>query len=110
MKKLEDYEGYWDLHLKLPMKLVKKLDRFCEQYRRDSRAEGIRSLLDIALLCVDNWQKIQSPEIVEELHRQFKEGSIVDDIQKMDRKQFEILYSVFQTEHKTRYGKQESLI
>lgn len=93
------------------MNIVKKIDRFCEQYRRDSRNEGIRSLLDISLLCVENWQKIQNPEILDELHRQFNEGKIVDDIQKMDRKQFETLYSIFHTERKARgYSKQEPLL
>jgi hypothetical protein len=107
----QDYEGSWECHLRIPMNIVKKLDRFCEQYRRNSRNEGIRSLLDISLLCVENWQKIQNPELVDELHRQFQEGTIVDDIQKMDRKQFEVLYSIFNDERKSRgYSKQESLV
>ncbi len=109
MKPDSEYEGYWDMHLKIPIRFLKKIDRFCEQYRRESRAEGIRSLIDIALLCVDNWQKIKNPEIVDEMHKQFEEGTIVDDIQKMDRKQFDILFSIFTTEHKTRYGKQGTL-
>lgn len=106
---MKSYEATKDIHITLPLDMIIKIDEFCIRYRRDNKSSVIKDLLNIGLLCMDNWQKIGKPDVLKDLHNQFEEGTIVDNIMKMDRKQFDVLYSIFTTEHKARYGRQEGL-
>src|SRR5438128_1897129 len=106
---MRNFEPTSDIHIKLPLDMIIKIEEFCRRYHRENRSSVIKDLLNMGLLCVDNWQKIGKPDVLNELHRQFEEGTIVDDIMKMDSKQFDVLHSIFTTEHKTRYGKQGTL-
>src|SRR5215218_9187701 len=94
-----------DLHVRIPIPLDQKIISYCNNLRKRSKAEGIKELLEIALVTVENWTLIKKdPSRIEELHKQMKEGELVDSIQSMDQRDFEIMFDIFKTEHKARYG------
>ena len=94
-----------DLHVRIPIPLDQKIVSYCSTLRKRSKAEGIKELLEIALFTVENWTLLKKdPNRIEELHKQFKEGELVDSIQSMDQRDFEIMFDIFKTEHKARYG------
>jgi len=102
MKK-RDYEGHQDVHINIPVGLLKRIDEFCEKYHKNYRTDGLRNLVEVGLVCIENWDKMKSrPDVIEELYRQLEEGTLVDEIQKMDNKQFKILHSIFETENMAR--------
>jgi len=110
MVQMRKYEATRDIHFTISLDQLIEIDKFCDSHYKSSRNEGIRKLIEVGLTCINNWSKITNPEVLDQLHSQFEEGTIVDDIQKMQPKQFDVLYSIFTTEHKVRYGKQETLL
>jgi hypothetical protein len=94
-----------DLHVRIPIPLDQKIVSYCNTLRKRSKAEGIKELLEIALVTVENWTLIRKdPNRIEELHKQFREGELVDTIQNMDHREFEIMFDIFKTEQKARNG------
>jgi hypothetical protein len=94
-----------DLHVRIPIPLDQKIVSYCNNLRKRSKAEGIKELLEIALVTVENWTQIKKdPNRIEEIYKQFKEGELVDSIQNMDQREFEIMFDIFKTEHKARNG------
>ena len=101
-----------DLHVRIPIPLDQKIVSYCSTLRKRSKAEGVKELLEIALVIVENWTLLKKdPNRIEELHKQFKEGELVDSIQRMSHRDFEIMFDIFKTEHKARYdSKSNNLI
>ena len=94
-----------DLHVRIPIPLDQKIVSYCSNLRKRSKAEGIKELLEIALVTVENWTLIKKdPNRIEEIYKQFREGDLVDSIQNMDQREFEIMFDIFKIEHKARYG------
>ena len=94
-----------DLHVRIPIPLNQKIVSYCNNLRKRNKAEGIKELLEIALVTVENWTLIKKdPNRIEELQNQFREGELVDSIQSMDQREFEIMFDIFKTEYKARYG------
>jgi hypothetical protein len=87
------------------MELDKKIDTYCNTLQKKTKTEGVKELLKIGLFTFENWTQIQKePHKLEELHKQLKEGNLVDFIQNMEHRDFEIMFDIFKTEHKARYG------
>lgn len=98
-----------DLHVRIPISLDQRIVSYCNTLRKKNKAEGIKELLEIALFTVENWTLIKKdPNRIEELYKQFKEGELVDSIQSMNQRDFEIMFDIFKTEHKARYGYKSS--
>jgi hypothetical protein len=94
-----------DLHVRIPIPLDQRIVSYCNKLRKRNKAEGIKELLEIALVFVENWTLLKKdPNKIEELHAQFKEGELVDSIQNMDQRDFKIMFDIFKTEQKARYG------
>src|SRR5688500_15328160 len=92
-----------DLHVRIPIPLDQKIESYCNTLGKRTKAEGIKELLKIALFTVENWTLIKKePHKLEELHKQLKEGELVDYIQNMDLRELEIIFDIFKTEHKAR--------
>ena len=101
-----------DLHVRIPIPLDQRIISYCNTLGKRNKAEGVKELLDVGLFTFENWTLIKKdPNRIEELHKQMKEGELVDSIQNMDQRDFEIMFKIFKTEHKARYGsKSNSLI
>ena len=101
-----------DLHVRIPIPVDQKIVSYCNVLKKRTKAEGIKELLEIGLFTFENWTLIKKePHRLEELHNQMKEGTLVDFIQKMEHRDFEIMFDIFKTEHKARYGsKSKALI
>ena len=94
-----------DLHVRIPIPLDQRIESYCNTLRKRSKAEGIKELIEIALVTVENWTLIKKdPNRIEEIHKQFSEGELVDSIQNMDQRDFKIIFDIFKTENKARYG------
>ena len=100
-----------DLHVRIPIPLDQKIVSYCNNLRKRNKAEGIKELLEIALVTVENWTLIKKdPNLIEELHKQFKEEKLVDSIQSMDQREFEIILDIFKIEYKARYGSKSNAL
>ena len=94
-----------DLHVRISIPLDQKIEVYCNTLRKRTKSEGIKELLEIGLFTFENWTLIKKePHRLEELHNQLKEGELVDYIQNMEHRDFEIMYDIFKNEHKARYG------
>jgi metal-responsive CopG/Arc/MetJ family transcriptional regulator len=95
-----------DIHSLLPIDLVEKIERYCERYHKANRSEGIRELIEVGLLISERRSEIEEkrkhPELLEEIHNQLIEGGLVDFVQRMNAKDFNIISSIFETEKKAR--------
>ena len=70
-----------------------------------NRNEGIRELLELGLSIVEQWSKIRKdPTLVDALYEQFREGDLVDSIQTMNQRDFEVMFKIFETERMARFG------
>jgi hypothetical protein len=94
-----------DIHIRIPIELDQKIDTYCNALRKKTKTEGVKELLKIGLFTFENWTHIKNdPNKLEELHKQMQEGNLVDYIQNMKHRDFEIMFEIFKTEHKARYG------
>ena len=94
-----------DIHIRIPIDLDQKIDTYCNTLRKKTKTEGVKELLKIGLFTFENWTLMKKePHRLEELHKQLKEGELVDFIQNMEHRDFEIMFDIFKTEHKARYG------
>lgn len=94
-----------DLHVRIPIPLDQRIVSYCNTLRKRNKAQGVKELIDIGLFTFENWTQIKKePNRIEELHKQLKEGELVDSIQTMDQRDFEIIYDIFKIEYKARYG------
>ena len=94
-----------DLHVRIPIPLDQRIVSYCNTLRKRNKAEGIKELLEIGLFTFENWTRIkEEPNRLEELHKQLKEGELVDSIQSMDLREFELMFDIFKTEQKARNG------
>jgi len=101
----KEYVGKHDLHLPLPIQLLKRIDDFAETFNQATRTIAIIQLLEIGLSIAYNLGKINNPEIVDQLSVKFKEGQLVDWISELDHKQLETVYSILKTEYDERLNK-----
>lgn len=90
---------------KIPYALLIKIDNYVKQARKHSRTEAINELLELALFLAENMKRIQDPQLMTEIHSQLKEGGLVDFVQTLTPKDFEVIHSIFQTEWKSRFKK-----
>ena len=90
---------------KIPYSLLIKIDHYVGHARKHSRTEAINELLELALFIAENMKRIQDPELMSEIHSQLKEGGLVDYVQKLTPKDFEVIHSIFEVEHKSRFRK-----
>jgi metal-responsive CopG/Arc/MetJ family transcriptional regulator len=94
-----------DMHVRIPLSLMEKIEAFCKTMNKRNRNEGVRDLLKVALIFHENALLIQkNPNRIEEIHNQLKEGELVDSIQKIQGKDFHILYDIVVSEYKARFG------
>jgi hypothetical protein len=99
------YVGKHDLHLPLPIELLKRIDEFATTFNQSTRTIAIIQLLEIGLSIAYNLGKINNPEIVDQLSVKFKEGQLVDWIRELDYKQLETVHSILKTEYDERMNK-----
>lgn len=99
------YVGKHDLHLPLPIELLKRIDEFAGTFNQATRTIAIIQLVEIGLSIAYNLGKINNPEIVDQLSVKFKEGQLVDWIRDLDHKQLETVYSILKTEYEERLNK-----
>jgi hypothetical protein len=99
------YVGKHDLHLRLSIDLLKRIDEFATTFNQATRTIAIIQLLEIGLSIAYNLGKINNPEIVDQLSVKFKEGQLVDWIRDLDHKQLETVYSILKTEYDERLNK-----
>ena len=94
-----------DLHIRIPISLDQRIETYYNTLKRRTKTDAIKELLEIGLFTYENWSQIKKePNKLEELHKQMKEGELVDFIQNMEHRDFEIMYDIFKNEHKARYG------
>ena len=101
----KEYVGKHELHLKLTIDLLKRIDEFATTYNQVSRTIAIIQLLEIGLSVINNLGKINNPEIVDQLSVKFREGQLVDWIRELDNKQIETVYCILKTEYEERLNK-----
>ncbi|HSF50878.1 MAG TPA: hypothetical protein VLA74_08980 [Nitrososphaeraceae archaeon] len=94
-----------DLHIRIPISLDQRIETYYNTLKKRTKTDAIKELLEIGLFTYENWSQIKKePNKLEELYKQMKEGELVDSIQGMDPREFEIMFDIFKTEHKARYG------
>jgi hypothetical protein len=84
--------------------LADRLEEFMKVYKTMTVNKAIHDLLEIGLNAVANIGHVDTPDKVLELEKQFQEGSIVEYFEKLDRKQFDVLWSILLNENEVRYG------
>ena len=99
------YEGKHELHLKLTIDLLKRVDDFATMFNQATRTTAIIQLLEMGLSIAYNLSKINNPEIVDQLSVKFKEGQLVDWIRELNHKQLETVYSILKSEYDERLNK-----
>ncbi len=103
MEQLKQYNT--DIHIRIPIELDQKIVTYCDTLRKRTKTEGVKELIKIGLFTFENWTQIQKePHKLEELHHQLKEGELVDFIQTMEHRDFDIMFKIFKNEHLARYG------
>ena len=65
-----------------------------------------KQLIEVGLNAIENADTVNTPEKVQQLMKEFEEGSLVDYIAKLDQKGFDVLWSIMTTENQVRYGNQ----
>ena len=93
------------MHIRIPITLDQRIETYYNTLKKRTKTDAIKELLEIGLFTFENWSQIKKePNKLEELHKQMKEGELVDFIQGMDPREFEIMFDIFKTEYKARYG------
>ena len=105
MNSHKEYVGKHEMHLKLTIDLLKRIDEFATSYNQVSRTIAIIQLLEIGLSIAYNLGKINNPEIVDQLSVKFREGQLVDWIRELDNKQIETVFCILKTEYDERLNK-----
>ncbi len=98
------------IHVTLPLRLVTKIDDYVENdpygKANNSRSAAIRELLTVGVWFATRRKEFEtifkSPELMEELQTQLDEGGLVDYVQRMNWQQFQVVWSIFKTEAKSR--------
>lgn len=98
------------VHVSLPLRLVTKIDDYVENddygKANNSRSSAIRELLTVGLWFATRRKEFEvifkNPELMEELQSQLNEGGLVDYVQRMNWQQFQVVWSIFKTEAKSR--------
>lgn len=93
------------LNHKIPFDLLIRVDEYVIKEGKHSRTEAINELIQIGLIVNKNKKTLEDPQMVTELYSQLKEGGAVDYIQRLGHKEFEILHSIIENEHKDRQTK-----
>lgn len=95
------------IHVNLPIGLTQQIDEYVSKNSvHDSRSSAMRELLKIGLWFANRKKEFEvifnNPELMEELGSQYNEGGLVDYAQRMNTREFSIVYSIFKNEAKTR--------
>jgi len=98
------------IHASLPLRLVTKIDDYVENdpigKANNSRTAAIRELLTVGLWFATRRKEFEdifkNPELMEEIQSQLSEGGLVDYVERMNWKQFQVVWSIFKTEAKAR--------
>ena len=94
-----------DLHIRIPINLDQRIETYYNTLKKRTKTDAIKELLEIGLFTFENWSQIKKePNKLEELYKQMKEGELVDSIQGINPREFEIMFDIFKTEYKARYG------
>jgi hypothetical protein len=97
------YVGKYVVHMVLPLDVVREIDAFASNNPQiGTRTNAVIKLTQIAFTVIKNRGKIQNPEIRDQLEAEFEQGTIVDWLKKLTRKEFNALDSIFQTEYQQR--------
>lgn len=111
IKEITEFENAVQMiHLNLPLKLVSQIDNYVQNSpygkTNNSRTSAIKELLIIGLWFADKRDEFEAafknPELMEELQSQLHEGGLVDYVQRMNWQEFQVVWSIFKTEAKTR--------
>lgn len=105
---IEDQKQLVSMHL--PISLLVKIDDFIENdpygKRHNSRTSAFKELLAVGLWFSKRRQEFEkifkSPELMNELSSQLKEGGLVDFVEHMNFEEFQIVWSIFKNEAKDR--------
>jgi Arc/MetJ-type ribon-helix-helix transcriptional regulator len=98
------------VHVSLPLRLLSKIDDYVENddygKANNSRSSAIRELLTVGLWFASRRKEFEAifknPELMEELQSQLSEGGLVDYVQRMKWQEFQVVWSIFKTEAKSR--------
>jgi hypothetical protein len=84
--------------------LAERMKEFMKVYHIRSVTKATHDLLEVGLKAIENIGLVNTPEKVAALIKEFEDGTMVDYIEKLDRTQFEVLWSIMSTERNLRYG------
>jgi len=99
-----------NMHIALSLEYVALIEDYREN-NPDCRnnTDAISKLIKSGYILWKNKEKItemsRDPELLSELKTQYQEGGLVDFAEKMSPKQFEIFFSIMNTENKARTNK-----
>lgn len=92
-----------DLHVRIPVSLMERIEVFCKNMKKTNRNQGVRNILQLGLDFYEKSLLIQkNPNMIEEIYGQLKEGELVDSIQNIQGKDFEILHDIIISEYNAR--------
>lgn len=97
-----DHEGTTEVYQRFPVGEFNEIIDFMEKHRYRSRNQAINDLIQIALIVVDKKEKIGDPKLVAEIKALLHEGGLVDFFERMNPKDFEIIWSIAFNEAKIR--------
>jgi hypothetical protein len=78
------------------------IDSFGKMYQKKSRTEGIIDLLGIALFVVDNFGRLQDPDVVKYLQQNLYNVQLVDDIMEWPQDRIEAIMGALFSERERR--------
>lgn len=88
----------------IPVELAEKMEEFMKIYHIKSITKATAQLIEVGIKTVENIDNVNTPEKVAALMKEFEEGTIVDYIGKLDRKEFDVLWSIMLAERNEKYG------
>jgi len=103
--------GYEDLkqlvHFNLPLEILDRIDEYVRTSKKHlSRVAAVIELLKAGLWMAEKKEELEkifkNPHLMDEITGQLKEGGLVDFVQRMDTREFMVVWEIFKTEAKSR--------
>ena len=90
------------MHIQLTYRTFFKVEEYMKERRIDSYSRAIDELVNMAIILNEHKDTITDHELLGELKGQYKEGGLVDYIEKLNPSDFKIIHSIVQTEYMSR--------
>lgn len=92
------------LGMRVPHRLIEKIDAFRVEYHKHSRTEAIIDLLELALLIVQKKNDIKDPALVDYLRENLYNEKIVDFFWELPQDRLEALYGAIRDAREFRFA------